>query len=459
MLIRFSVENLLSFKERVTFSMLPGKGTLKKEHKTKSVKGVSVLKTSVVFGANASGKSNLIKAISFGKVMVLNGTNTNQPIEYEPFKLDINSKKSNSRIEYEIQIKGKNYAYGFVFNTKKIVEEWLYEISKNGEKKIFERTANAKISFDIDYLLKLNRTAEEKQFLQVITKATPDNQLFLHEVFTRKMEGNVSHIDDLQNILGWFLNSLQVIFPDDKYKEGIKSEVMSNEKVQHIYEELLKYFDTGIDGICLKDIELNKIGIPYEVLQKIKEDLLNFKSESIRSTLSTPENTYFIFKDKGKVRAQKFMTKHQVSGTDKQELFDTADESDGTNRVIDYIPLIIDLLKGDKVFIIDEMERSLHPNLIYDLFDLFLSNCEDVNSQLIVTTHESSLLTQRLLRKDEIWFAVKDNQRASYLHSLEDYKVRFDKEIRKDYLQGRFKGVPRLGNRYDMENLFKAKES
>ncbi len=122
-------------------------------------------------------------------------------------------------------------------------------------------------------------------------------------------------------------------------------------------------------------------------------------------------------------------------------------ESDGTNRIIDFIPLIIDLLNGDKVFLIDEMERSLHPNLFYDLMDLFLSKCANFNSQLIVASHESTLLTQKLFRKDEIWFIVKDQEGSSHLHSLEDYNIRFDKEIRKDYLLGRFKAVPRLGNR------------
>ena len=227
--------------------------------------------------------------------------------------------------------------------------------------------------------------------------------------------------------------------------------------MQSIYKKLLYYFDTGIDGICLKDVELAKIGIPEEAFQKIKEDLLNLKSENARSMLSTPENTYFIFKEKNKIKAQKVMTKHGVQGSKEIELFDTADESDGTNRIIDIIPLIIDLLKDYKVFIIDEMERSLHPNLIYDLFDFFLSNCENINSQLIISTHESSLLTQKLLRKDEIWFVVKDKQGASHLHSLDDYNVRFDKEIRKDYLLGRFKGIPRLGNRYELNALFEQK--
>ena len=114
---------------------------------------------------------------------------------------------------------------------------------------------------------------------------------------------------------------------------------------------------------------------------------------------------------------------------------------------MDFIPLLLDLLKGDNVFIIDEMERSLHPNLIYDLIDLFVTKAVNVNSQLILASHESSLLTQKLLRKDEVWFVVKDNEGASKLHSLEEYNVRFDKEIRKDYLLGRFKAIPRIGSR------------
>ncbi len=135
MLIRFSVENFLSFNDRQTFSMLPGKGTLKAEHKTEKIDGISVLKTAVLFGANASGKSNLIKAIDFGKKLVLIGTNPEKTIDYQNFRLDKNSKSANSRIEYELQHKGKNYAYGFSFNHQAIVEEWLYEIGqkKRGE--------------------------------------------------------------------------------------------------------------------------------------------------------------------------------------------------------------------------------------------------------------------------------------------------------------------------------------
>jgi AAA15 family ATPase/GTPase len=142
MLIKFSVENFSSFSDRQKFSLLPGKGTLKGGHKTKKVKGISVLKTSVLFGANASGKSNLIKAIEFGQKLVLKGTKSESKIEYQKFRLDNIYNEKNSRIEYEIQHNGKNYAYGFVFNSSTIIEEWLFEISLKGEVKIFERNLN-----------------------------------------------------------------------------------------------------------------------------------------------------------------------------------------------------------------------------------------------------------------------------------------------------------------------------
>lgn len=455
MLIRFTVENFLSFKERATFSMLPGKGTLKKEHKADAVKGVRVLKAGVAFGANASGKSNLIKAIAFGKRLVTEGTLAGMPIEFSKYRLDMASAEKGSRLEFEIQAGGKNYAYGFVLNDGAVAEEWLYEISKRGETKIYERLPEG---FDAAYLVGLQKTQEEKQFLQFLCKATPKNQLFLHEVFTRNVQENVSNIFDLENVLHWFLTTLTVIFPRDKYKSGIKLMAADNDQLKKYYTALLRYFDTGINTICLQQVKENKTNIPNELLEQIKVDLAKQNVADAKVSLTNGRDNFILSLDGMKLRIQKLMTQHSVIGGSKDAYFDIADESDGTNRIIDYIPLIIDLLKGDKVFIVDEMERSLHPNLIYDIFDLFLDNCENLNSQLIVSTHESSLLTQKLLRKDEIWFVVKNRQGASALHSLEDYNVRFDKEIRKDYLLGRYRGVPRLGDREKLDLLIPRKE-
>lgn len=457
MLIRYTVENFLSFKERVTFSMLPGKGLLKKEHKAEPVKGVSVLKTAVVFGANASGKSNLIKAMAFGKNLLLLGTRADGLIDYPAFRLNKDCKECNTRMEYELQANGKNYAYGFVFNTHGIEEEWLYELTKQKETAVFERNKQDK-QFNIDYLLKLNNDGKERQFLQFLTEATPDNQLFLHEVLTRKIKSNITNVDDLFNVIGWFVDTLKFVFPHDKYKQGITIKAANDTDLKRYYAELLRYFDTGIESITLIKVDIDKLNIPKDLLTVINDDLQKSSKRDIHGVLNFNGDIYIISPDANGLKAQKFKTVHAIAGSAKPAFFDLKDESDGTVRIIDYIPLIIDLMRGNKVFVIDEMERSLHPNLFYDIFALFLQHCNSVNSQLIVSTHESSLLTQKLLRKDEIWFVVKDTHGVSALHSLEDYKIRFDKEIRKDYLMGRFKGVPRLGSHYEITSLFESND-
>lgn len=446
MLIRFSVENFSSFKDRQTFSMIPGKGTLKSEHKTNKIGGISALKVGVIFGANASGKSNLIKAIGFGKRQILRSKKAGDMIRYSKFKLDDEFLSRDSRIEYEFQHRETNYAYGFVFNKKRIKEEWLYKVTKKSEVKIFERFED---EFDLDYLYRQNKLEEHRQFLKFTSKGTAENNLFLNEVIQRRVKDNVSDVSDILNAFDWFLNSLKVIHPDDKYNIGLRFELKDNEKLLESFEQFLNYFDTGINGVCLEDVAIDSVDIPKKVLEKIAEDILNSNSEEKTAAILSEKNTtYFISVDENKdLSFHKFMTKHI---TDSEYLFDTSEESDGTNRIIDFIPLLMDLLKGDNVFVIDEMERSLHPNLIYDLIDLFLQKSEGINSQMILASHESSLLTQKLLRKDEIWFVVKDKSSRSTLHSLEEYNVRFDKKIRKDYLLGRFKAIPILGNRNEL---------
>ena len=323
MLIRFSVENFLSIKDRQTFSMIPGKGTLKSDHRTKPIKGVSVLKSAVIFGANASGKSNIIKAIDFGRKLVLRGIKPDQNIDFQNFRLDTEFINKDSRIEYEIQHRNKNYAYGFVFNKNEIIEEWLYEISKTQDLKIFERNKSVNGIFDLEFLYSKNKNDDEKQFLKFIAKGTPNNQLFLTEIRTRKVKENVTNIDDILNVIDWFQNSLKVISPNDKYNEGLKFELKSDEKLLNAFQELLEYFDTGIDGVCLKKVDFDNIDVPTKILNQIREDLLNVKSENLRaSILSNFNTTYFLSKKDNEIHAEKFMTKHKVKGQNEDELFE-----------------------------------------------------------------------------------------------------------------------------------------
>lgn len=457
MLIRFTIENFLSFKDRQTFSMIAGLGGRNKSFhliKKENRNDINLLKTGVIFGANASGKSNFVKAVEFGQTLLLKGTPADTPIPFQNFRLHEDNQTLPTRIEYEIKHKGSSYAYGFILTSTKIKEEWLYKIDKKKETLIFERTNNS--DFNLKTLYDINPNEKEKQFIEFIAKGTPDNQLFLTEVRTRKVIDNVSNIDDLLNVIDWFQNALTVFYPNSKMT-GVEFELKKNTHLSTIFEEFLNYFDTGISGISLQEVDFEELKIPLKIKENIKANLLNEKSEKTTAWVEDPlENIRYVFSknNRNELTVSKLMTKHVIYGKENTtSYFDINEESDGTQRIMDFIPILIDLFKGENVFIVDEMERSLHPNLIYDLLDLFLDKSEGINSQLILASHASPLLTQKLLRKDEIWFAVKDKVGASSLYSLEDYDIRFDKKIRKDYLLGRYKAIPRLGNRNNLSAL------
>jgi AAA15 family ATPase/GTPase len=454
MLIRYSVENFLSFNARTEISMLPGKSRLHSNHliKAKSRTDIGLLKAAVIYGANASGKSNLAKAIHFTRKFILGGTSTeSKKIEFRGFRLDKQAKEKPSRIEIELKHKEKNYAYGFVFDELMVHEEWLFEINKVSEKVIFERKIiNKKTIYNFKGIQFAN--GKEEQFFHFTAEGTRRNQLFLTECRVRNVKDNVTNIGDILNVIDWFQNSLKVVFPDSRFG-GLEFELKENQTLSRIFHDFLDYFNTGIKGIELVDVDFDNVtDIPDEVKKGILSDI----SESTKAIIASPEQniTYALSKDKaGKLKVFKMMTSHSVKGSNKPEYFEVSDESDGTQRIIDFIPVIMDLMKSDNVFVIDEIDRSLHPNLTYDFIDLFLSKSENICSQLIFTTHESSLMNQKIIRKDEIWFIVKDKNGASSLYSLEEFKIRFDKEIRRDYLLGRYKAVPVFGSRNKLSIL------
>ena len=167
-------------------------------------------------------------------------------------------------------------------------------------------------------------------------------------------------------------------------------------------------------------------------------------------------NTFTFFKNENnELKVLKLNTRRNLKNSNEFISFEISDESDGTQRIMDFIPALVSLTKSDKTYLIDEIDRSLHPELTQKLLEVFFNNTQNIESQLIVTTHESSLLDLNLLRRDEIWFVEKDLDGASNMYSLEQFKPRHDKEVRKSYLQGRFGAIPFVSN---VENLGWLKE-
>ena len=439
MFIRFLVENFLSFGAETEFSMVAGKAQQHPHHLTKLQKptNLKLLKAGVIYGANASGKSNLVKAIAYARDRILQGTRPKQLIPFSPFRFDRESQSKPSKFTFEFSTGDTSYNYGFSLDAQRIHEEWLYELTATSERQIFERKTSANDEVEINFNIKFD-SKDDENFLRFVARGTRPNQLFL----TETIERNVEHFADVYN---WFNYSLMIVYPHSRIR-GLPIHFHMENDFKHGFIELLKLFDTGISGVELQPVDIENEPIPPHILNDVRQDMPdaeNTEASSFVAPYDTPSGQFHLVTVnlQGKiVEAFKIMTKHKT--TDEPTYFDISEESDGTQRLFDIIPLLIEMMNSEKVFIVDELDRSLHPHLSRNILELFLNT--DTKSQLIVTTHESSLLDLDLLRRDEIWFIEKDKDGKSSAYSLEEYAPRHDTDIRKGYLLGRYGAIPFL---------------
>jgi AAA15 family ATPase/GTPase len=386
----------------------------------------------VVYGANASGKSNLIKAIDFAKNIIVNDLSGIDTYK-KHFRLCENSHEKQSSFEFEIEIDNEFYSYGFSahLQKKEITEEWLYEIRKSSTKLIFERNGS-KINLGTQLL-----TSEAKSRFEIYSDdmKNQSSQLFLTEIASKELTLHAALI--INNVFEWIKNKLVIIYPDDKFN-GIRS---INQDLAKTLTKYLTKFDTGvieIDSID-EDFETGFKHIPAELKSRIENDLLKNNADEI-ILHGIGSNPQFLTVYKGSGGELKVRKLGLVHGKNIKETFDLKDESDGTRRLLDFIPLI-SKFSGGFTIIIDEFDRSLHPKLTREFFKLFY-DVNAMNSQLIVTTHESTLLDLNLLRRDEIWFVEKGPCDSSTLFSLNKFNERYDTKVEKAYLLGRYGAIP-----------------
>jgi len=437
MLIRYFVENFLSFNDQIEFSLIPGKGSLLRNHvvQGKNIRDINILRTALIYGPNSSGKSNLIKSIKFAQQLIVRGTRANQAIAIKPFKLLQENINKPSKFQFDFKYKEKIYSYSFSVNFNAILEEYLYEIKSKKPSLIFERKIQQDNKSLITFDKKISKKQKDRDFLNFVAEGTRPNQLFLTESIQR-------NVPFFASVYEWFARVLVIIFPETK-PMSIEYIIGKNEAVTKNYNEILSKFDTGVTELKTQKYNLEKqvTGIPEEIIATLKKDLDTPNKKAIIG--SSNNDRYFAYKEQsGELVALKLIAKHKIKDTDKYIDFELMDESDGTRRIIDLLPALSNLLASERIFIIDELDRSLHPNLSRKIMEMFLNNEGSRKSQLIATTHESSLLDLKLLRKDEIWFVEKDSNYASKVYSLEEFKPRYDKDIRRGYLLGRFGAVP-----------------
>ena len=439
MLIRFFVENFLSFKDEVEFSMVAGRTRKHKDHiiTTGKRNDIRLLKTGVIYGANASGKSNLIKAMAFAQDFVTQGTLNTKYISLAPFLFDSVTANKPSTFRFEIKCETRSYIYGFAVDRKQVYSEELYEIRPASEKLIFERKTDldgrAKIEFG-----KLPLTAEQNQ--ELLDSIVPERLLLTESV---KMEHIISYFEDVYH---WFDYTLVPVFPSSTYAPGIGIGFMKYDDFHKRFYDLIERLDLGIDDIGPVRYEFNAKELTDEFKKKVKRHIQDIPEGSNERVIfyNSVDDYYLLVDSDNQYAAYKIMTIHDVKHENRKVAFDLSVESDGTRRLLEFVPALFLGIEGERVFVIDELDRQLHTHMTYNILDVFLTNSANKSSQMIVTTHESSLLDLDLLRHDEIWFIEKDSAGASDVYSLEEFAPRFDKGIEKGYLHGRFGAIPIL---------------
>jgi len=434
MLIRFSVENYKSFRDQATFSMAATKGTRHNSH-VHSIKGNRLLKGSFIFGANASGKSNFVEAMAFARNVVVRGIETIDTGDRH-FRLQDGYAEKPGVFQFDFFVGEQQYSYGFALSYAKqvIVSEWLVIVGASTARYVFSRNTNEDgtitVESDGDGL-----SGEDKNRFGVYVRDYEDSkniqlaQSFILTDLAKRTHADTGFFKSFGEAFKWF-DTLTFIFPSTRYL-GI-GEFATNPVLKRKLESALRYFDTGITAIEPKSIPLEELD---EDLKKLIGGL-------------RPEDSYpRIFRRNKEIvhverEADGQVTVHQLAMNHgcTEELFTSTDESDGTVRLFDLIPLL--LFEGPRIVVIDEIGRSLHSKLLVTFIERFYEQTVEKPIQLIATTHDSNVLDLDLLRQDEIWFVERQGDYNSRLYSLSEFKERFDKNIEREYLLGRYGAIP-----------------
>jgi uncharacterized protein len=428
MLIKFTVENWESVKEPITLSMIAAKERQHAERLPVVEKyGFRLLPVAAIYGANASGKTKICRAIGFARQFITTITQPESLINRIPFKLDKKLENEPTRFSFQILANEICYEFSFSITSEKVVEEKLIKFSPYSEKILYQRDSNGKVMFPDDQSL------SQDQRLKFIAEGTRGNQLFL----TKTVDQNK---DDFLAVYKWFKDNLIVLGPNSIPSNWGHFIYKENVPTYSVINNIISKLDTGITRLDGIDIPFENIQFPEDLKSKILEDLQE------NGTIVLGRNLV-ISKRNGTISAKKIVSYHKsVNGSETE--FDLAQESEGTLRMIELLPAIIHLAdtKHSKTYIIDEFDHSMHTMLVRSLLEYYLQSCSPASrSQLLFTTHNLMLMDQDLFRRDELWLTERSIHSSTQLISLSEYKdVRNDKDIRKSYLKGSFGGVPKI---------------
>lgn len=408
MILEFSVKNFLSFKEKVTFSMIANSNKELNDNYVE-IGGNKVLKSAAIYGANASGKSNLFKILTLVVLMLRssNSVDINAKLPLIPFKLDKGSVNKPSEFEIKFILDETRYVYGFIADKDKIYDEYLYYYPNGRETKIFDRTNINEYSY----------TQKDEKILREIEAKNAQNKFFLATATNWNFDKTKAAYNFLTNGIGT-CNNLEIL-----KNMAYKMYETNPDYLKDFAIDFLQKADFNIE-----DYQISQIDVPGEFLTAIPEFI----------TKTLPD----------KPKAYQVLFKHKNS----DNYLSIDEESLGTQMIFAFIPFLADSLKNKKVLIIDELDKSLHSFLVQYIVEIF--NDAEINkngSQLIFNTHDTNLLDLNILRRDQIWFTEKNSETGeSDLYSLSDFSVRKQENVEKGYMLGRYGAVPFIKNDFNL---------
>lgn len=411
MLIEFKVANYKSVKDEQTLSLVASKNRELADSNTfgSGVFNARLLHSAAIYGPNASGKTNLLAALFMMQAIVTESSldkRRGDDLPVEPFRLDPKSRDEPTEFEVFFVSGGVRYQYGFSATTTHIADEWLYAFPEKRAQHWFSRTREkGKYKWEFGPSLK-----GEKKLWQ---KSTRDNALFLSTAVQLNSK-------QLQPVYDWFKDTLCIVgiggwapvFTASLCETGDKNRIL----------DFLKKADLGIDDIHVKEAFLDWKNFP---------DMSDALKNEVAKTFETNM--------KYEIKAI-----HKDSSGKEIEFDFVYDESEGTRKIFALAGPLLDGLQKGHVLCIDELHSSLHPDLVKFLVGLFNSRKTNTgHAQLVFTTHETSVLNQRVLRRDQIWFCEKDEEQATVLYPLSDFRPRKDiTNLEAAYLSGRYGAVP-----------------
>lgn len=446
MLIRFVAENIYSFGERKEFNMIARPKIKNLSHHKNKVNGIELLKMTSVYGANAAGKSNLVKAIELLKFIVVE--------EKLPFNVkNLQFKFQNLTVAKPMVLavefihEETPFLYALEIIGERISTEELYlsGLGKMDDQMFFERKTNAENETILKFDAELEQNPEIKPFRDILVRSFVKPNKPILKLMS---ESGESYFPQVKKAYDWISSQLEIVTPFS-HPSGLAHKIDTTPELKQYAEETLCSLKIGIKALSSQKQLFSDV-FEIENDAKLKDIIENLEKDSgYMAVLRTKRgDEIVILKEEGEIVVKQLQLEH-VGKNDISAHFDLDEESDGTIRLLDFVPAFRDITKKQKVYIIDEIERSIHPLLIKELVSKF-SKDDQTNGQLIFTTHESNLLDQEIFRQDEIWFAEKDETGSTDLYSLSDFKEHKTIDIRKGYLNGRYGSIPFLANLKDL---------